>query len=182
MNDTTQDPPSTPKAIETFYAGCRFRSRLEARWAVFLDELKIAWEYEPEGFNLGAVGRYLPDFFFPQVGMYGEVKPEGQNRRKVQVPEQAIQKARALAIATNCPVIFLDGMPRDTNYWAAFPWIDLPGEWGWEDVVLTEINQYHLSEGRFYACTGGVPLVHDWKFGVKAHPAVVAARSARFGT
>lgn len=37
------------KPIETRYAGCRFRSRLEARWAVFFDALKIEWEYEPEG-------------------------------------------------------------------------------------------------------------------------------------
>lgn len=33
---------STIKAIETSYAGCRFRSRLEARWAVFFDTLGIA--------------------------------------------------------------------------------------------------------------------------------------------
>lgn len=49
------------KAIETRYAGCRFRSRLEARWAVFLDAMEIRWEYEPEGFETSA-GWYLPDF------------------------------------------------------------------------------------------------------------------------
>lgn len=49
------------KAIETRYAGCRFRSRLEARWAVFLDTLKIEWQYEYEGFETSA-GWYLPDF------------------------------------------------------------------------------------------------------------------------
>lgn len=50
-----------PKPIETVYAGCRFRSRLEARWAVFFDRLGIEWEYEPQGFE-GDYGRYLPDF------------------------------------------------------------------------------------------------------------------------
>jgi hypothetical protein len=40
------------KAIETRYAGCRFRSRLEARWAVFFDALGVKWEYEREGFDL----------------------------------------------------------------------------------------------------------------------------------
>jgi nucleoside 2-deoxyribosyltransferase len=50
------------KAIETKYAGCRFRSRLEARWAVFFSELNIPWEYEPEGFQLADGVRYLPDF------------------------------------------------------------------------------------------------------------------------
>lgn len=49
------------KAIQTRYAGCHFRSRLEARWAVFMDHLGIGWEYEPEGFETSA-GPYLPDF------------------------------------------------------------------------------------------------------------------------
>ena len=40
------------KPIETVYKGYRFRSRLEARWAVFFDALDIEWYYEPEkGFN-----------------------------------------------------------------------------------------------------------------------------------
>lgn len=40
------------KAIETSYAGCRFRSRLEARWAVFFDRMGVSWEYEPQGYEL----------------------------------------------------------------------------------------------------------------------------------
>jgi hypothetical protein len=40
------------KAIETIYKGYRFRSRLEARWAVFFDALEIDWEYEKEGYVL----------------------------------------------------------------------------------------------------------------------------------
>lgn len=36
------------KPIETVYKGYRFRSRLEARWAVFFDAQGIEWEYEPE--------------------------------------------------------------------------------------------------------------------------------------
>ena len=50
------------KAIETVYKGYRFRSRLEARWAVFFDALGIEWEYEKEGYDLGEFGWYLPDF------------------------------------------------------------------------------------------------------------------------
>ena len=49
------------KAIETKYKGYRFRSRLEARWAVFFEALGIEWAYEYEGFDL-PVGPYLPDF------------------------------------------------------------------------------------------------------------------------
>ena len=36
------------KPIETVYNGYRFRSRLEARWAVFFDAAGIEYEYEPE--------------------------------------------------------------------------------------------------------------------------------------
>lgn len=76
---------TTIQAIETRYAGCHFRSRLEARWAVFFDHLNIAWQYEPEGF-VGCHGTpYLPDFYLPELrswvtgatgdqGVYVEVK------------------------------------------------------------------------------------------------------------
>lgn len=50
------------KAIPTRYKGYNFRSRLEARWAVFFDALGIKWEYEPEGYELSDGTRYLPDF------------------------------------------------------------------------------------------------------------------------
>lgn len=63
------------KAIETRYRGYRFRSRLEARWAVFFDALGIRWEYEPEGFDLGGWGWYLPDFYLPEWGAWIEIKP-----------------------------------------------------------------------------------------------------------
>ena len=53
------------KAIETEYNGYRFRSRLEARWAVFFDELGIKYQYEPEGFDLDGT-LYLPDFYLPE--------------------------------------------------------------------------------------------------------------------
>ena len=33
------------KAIETYYKGYRFRSRLEARWAVFFDAACVEYEY-----------------------------------------------------------------------------------------------------------------------------------------
>ena len=39
-------------AIQTQYAGHHFRSRLEARWAVFFDACGVKWEYEKEGYDL----------------------------------------------------------------------------------------------------------------------------------
>lgn len=72
------------RVIQTEYAGYRFRSRLEARWAVFFDEAEIDFQYEVEGFVLpdtlvpgwtesGRV-RYLPDFYLPELGLWCEVK------------------------------------------------------------------------------------------------------------
>jgi hypothetical protein len=63
------------RAIETTYANTLFRSRLEARWAVFFDELGVRWQYELDGFELPSGKRYLPDFFLPDIGCWFEVKP-----------------------------------------------------------------------------------------------------------
>lgn len=63
------------KAIETHYNGYRFRSRLEARWAVFFDSLNIQYIYEPEGYELNDGTRYLPDFYLPDFQCFAEVKP-----------------------------------------------------------------------------------------------------------
>ena len=70
------------RAIETSYAGCHFRSRIEARWAVFFDRLGIEWEHESQGyrsaFEVGPETRrinYLPDFHLPKLDLYIEVKP-----------------------------------------------------------------------------------------------------------
>jgi hypothetical protein len=67
------------KPIPTRYAGRLFRSRLEARFAVFFNALGIDWDYEPEGFALKA-GWYLPDFYLPNLdgGTWIEVKPWGK--------------------------------------------------------------------------------------------------------
>ena len=68
------------KAIQTEYKGYLFRSRLEARWAVFLDACRVRWEYEPEGFVLDNGQYYLPDFLLHDVDgrvggdLYVEVK------------------------------------------------------------------------------------------------------------
>lgn len=53
---------SSIEAIQTEYNGYRFRSRLEARWAVFFDALGVDYNYEPEGIESDDGVRYLPDF------------------------------------------------------------------------------------------------------------------------
>lgn len=108
----------TIKAIETVYKGYRFRSRLEARWAVFFDTAGIKWDYEPEGYDLGEHGYYLPDFFLPYVqyrtaqfdppvtGVFVEIKP-------VHNPcaDTKNDKYIALHKGTTHPVLLMAGIP-----------------------------------------------------------------------
>lgn len=62
-------------AIETYYSGHHFRSRLEARWATVFNDLGLNWEYEPQGYRVGEQGRpYLPDFRLPDIDWWVEVK------------------------------------------------------------------------------------------------------------
>jgi len=63
----------TIKAIETRYKSYRFRSRLEARWAVFFDALGIRYKYEEYGFESNGYS-WLPDFYLPDTGTWVEVK------------------------------------------------------------------------------------------------------------
>ena len=62
------------KNIPTFYKGYEFRSRSEARWAVFFDTLNMQWTYEPEGYTLSSGVWYLPDFYLLESNTYFEVK------------------------------------------------------------------------------------------------------------
>jgi len=99
----------TIPAIPTRYAGCYFRSRLEARWAVFFDQLSIPWEYEAEGFVTES-GPYLPDF---RVQLPGTISGEYQWFEVK--PDYAMVDPRhaALAKQAEAPMIVARGMPRD---------------------------------------------------------------------
>lgn len=91
------------KAIETTYGGILFRSRLEARWAVFMDAMNVRYVYEPEAYDLGDCC-YLPDFWLPDLNTFLEIKPV--------VPTEAeSRKAVRLAEDSNSRVIILFGSP-----------------------------------------------------------------------
>ncbi len=97
------------KAIQTQYKGYRFRSRLEARWAVFLDTIGARWEYEKEGYNLGAAGYYLPDFWLPDFGVFLEIKG-------AECSEAEVIKCRALFNESGKPVIIAQGQIGDHSW------------------------------------------------------------------
>jgi len=92
------------KPIETHYKGYRFRSRLEARWAVFFDALQIPYEYEKEGYRMGRVW-YLPDFWLSQQDCWVEIKGK-------EPEEQELERVRKLVEATKKDVyLFLGQIP-----------------------------------------------------------------------
>lgn len=86
------------KAIETVYKGYRFRSRLEARWAVFFDALGIEWEYEKEGFDLGDGDKYLPDFWLPQRKCWVEIKGPNPGDKDIRKCEKFAEMQAELGV------------------------------------------------------------------------------------
>lgn len=99
------------QALETHYAGYRFRSRLEARWALFFDTAGIAWEYERQGFKLSDGTCYLPDFWLPGVNLWVEVKGAA--------PTQAERmKAILLSVQDRHDAVIVVGPPgQHTERW-----------------------------------------------------------------
>jgi len=65
------------QAKPTFYGSYMFRSRLEARWAVFFDTIGFKWAYEPQSYRT-MTGPYLPDFqvINGERNIFFEIKPK----------------------------------------------------------------------------------------------------------
>jgi len=101
------------RAIETLYDGYKFRSRVEARWAVFFKAFGIIYEYEKEGYDLGKYGLYLPDFWLPKLNMFCEVK--GSRPSEIEV-----EKAVELSRQSECNVAIVGGVPKDYCDWETY--------------------------------------------------------------
>jgi hypothetical protein len=76
----------------TEYRGVTYRSRTEARWAVFFDALGVQFAYEPETISLSSGEKYIPDFFIKDFDAYFEVKPSSD-----EIVTEEASKARCLA-------------------------------------------------------------------------------------
>ena len=103
------------KAIPTIFKKIKFRSRTEARWAVFFENMKWNWEYEPQGYVLPRNIAYLPDFkvVLPDgVTLYAEVKAFEFD----DLGDEQIRKARLLASETKATVVLLPGTPECRIY------------------------------------------------------------------
>lgn len=177
----------TIQAIETRYAGCRFRSRLEARWAVFFDTLGVKWEYEPQGYLVDGKP-YLPDFKLhlpDERVVFAEVK----NAEVDEHEGEHVQLCRSLARESGNPVLLLVGVPGYRMYHQFTPWLGpksfttaffhdygpmltTADEYWFQKVVMNEqtgVFEFHFDDSRKRKA-----------FGQGLIDAVGAALSARF--
>lgn len=97
------------RPIETEWRGCRFRSRLEARWAVYFEALCIDWEYEPEGFVLDDGKQYLPDFLLH--GIEGRGGPDLYVEVKGHMTQRDMEKVRGFS--RHKPIYIVGNIPYD---------------------------------------------------------------------
>jgi hypothetical protein len=79
--------------IETVFDGHRFRSRTEARWAVFFHHMGWKYGYEQEGFNLDGLN-YLPDFWLPEIGCWFEIKGGAPRDREITLMSRLVFKSK----------------------------------------------------------------------------------------
>ena len=146
------------RPLETNYREVVFKSRLEARWAVFFDALDIGWQYEPRTFNCGPLGRYTPDLLLDGE-LFAEVKPEWPTRWEV-------DKCRAVAPEAGGEVLLLIGRPDFQHYWT---------------VSKNEERLVVVWDGCDLCASAPMnTLANPFQFTQRYHMAVDAAIAARF--
>ncbi len=154
------------KAIETEYKGCRFRSRLEARWAVFFNALALRWHYEPEGYQIeheGEIIRYLPDFKVESIGVVEVKGPPLKDMDKFKIEAFVGQSKESITVLSNIPS--QDNPDKHKHLNCTYDENLKTVRWG--TIDLREMTQQTP-----YALTAAISLAVD--------SALNTARSARF--
>jgi hypothetical protein len=193
--------PTAPlQAIETVYGGYRFRSRIEARWAVFFTRLSLDWLYEAQGYVVGtSFGRprpYLPDFYLPDLGLFLEVKPahadtvdpDGVSRWEDFAGEVATEWATDRAAMLCGPIPNPDtvdtlGPPRPGRWYDTG--IYITGDWHYAWCACPTGKHFDIqSEARGGRILCGCPRILDDRYRTGNHQQILnayaAARTARF--
>lgn len=128
----------TIQAKETLYNGYRFRSRLEARWAVFFDAAGIEYQYEPEGYVLEDGRSYLPDFYLPYFHLFVEIKHDREHDNG-KAKELCLMKTKDQF--TSILIVYGDPLTTDTEL---HTWIYVP------DDGDSQINVYTFHDVGFW--------------------------------
>ncbi len=158
------------EAIETTWSGFRFRSRLEARWAVFFKSLDIEFLYEPEAFRLSDGTVYLPDFYLPRIKFFAEVKP-------CDFTSGELFKAEEITKGTGRQLLMLVGSPDFRAYEGIVPDCDFFTRCEYSlDIFDTE---YYASECRLFSQPDEISEEHCSE---RYRQAIWASRAERFGS
>lgn len=173
------------KAIDTYWHGKNFRSRLEARWAVVFEALCIDWEYEPEGFVLDDGSKYLPDFLLHGLegrcegDLYVEVK--GRMTESDMAKIEKFAKHKPIYLVTDIPFCYANGNKEFRNWYDEME--SMSDEWPFP-------YSFNTIDGDGYGAYLGINMrgmpelftvnntyeAHDWVM----NPAFEAATRARF--
>lgn len=110
----TTGPKNAARSYATTYAGSRFRSRLEAKWAAFFDLVGWRWTYEP----FDTTG-YIPDFLIHgRASFIVEVGPcefLSEFSEKIAKPLAAFDRERPVVVFGVDPLIldeYSESLPR----------------------------------------------------------------------
>lgn len=176
---------STFQPIREAYQGYMMRSRLEVRWARWLDECLVKWSYESQGFRQDSLA-YRPDFALSRLNWWMEVKPFAP------LPAE-VEKARMVAAGTGRPVLIVVAEP-----WASFestvvlpngddskcvtPWVECPE---CETVSIRRDGLFEVldrdNDPYAYHCgCDALPRYHGRRL-LSATAATKAMRFGRFG-
>jgi hypothetical protein len=176
------------RGLEVTYAGVRFRSRGEARWATFFDHLDLRWEYEPQGFITDG-SCYLPDFVvFAAAGtLWAERKSTWED------DPEGIGKFRTFAAWRPQPsrAVLLIGEPSIEGQHLVIggdEGLDDPSRGPWEDDCQTwrpcpsghHFDLAYPGKFRSKAAEDGCPPVPGNPGEERIEAAVAKALSARF--
>lgn len=142
------------EAIKVKYNGIQYRSKLEARWALFFDQYGLRFEYEPTTFRLKS-GLYCPDFYLTDLACYAEVKPlileptEGYEKftffeSVVYLKHKEYQKIKEFEDS----IVLLCGLPLERNF-ILFNTIDLDCWDGFNCYLIKEPGK----PWRWWSCT-----------------------------
>lgn len=169
------------KARPTNYKGHNMRSRLEARWAVFMDVCGIGWEYEPTHLIIEfSDGRdrmdWLPDFRL-ENGWWAEAKgalPGGEFFRLMELSYQVGLTGQDVVILGHMPDALSDCWPVQLHVEGEDMWA---GPWRWPPNRRAKHGRYvHHSDIDAELLLKGLPGCQpDW-----AEPGLSYARQARF--
>ncbi len=89
------------------YKDCYYTTKLEAKWAVFFDNLNIKYDYEPRRKNVLSGKVYIPKFYLHKYDIFADIHPQKKETAE-------LEKEYKFATQNNLLIIF--GEPAIDGY------------------------------------------------------------------